>query len=244
MSNIGRNDPCPSGAGVKFKKCLRQHSGLNLNSSAGAIWWVCDRWQADEPEFDDVMKTWRDLDDPDPDKVERFLERMFGEPVDSIDWARMLEGFHTKHYRDLPGLYRRMNTSISGLPGREMGRFLGSAVEIARVDQPEMYEELLAAILELDPDDTQMESLESIVSWANEQERAEDCDRLRKRFLQFPQFLLEESDEEEEQEPEIGRENGLPKFPPEIERQLDLAWDEFKAIKSLTADDAEALLEC
>ena len=55
MDKTGRNEPCPSGAGVEFKKCLRQHSGLSPQSSAGAIWWGCARWQAVEPDLDEFM---------------------------------------------------------------------------------------------------------------------------------------------------------------------------------------------
>jgi hypothetical protein len=246
MSKNGRNDPCPSGAGVKFKKCLRQHSGLSAQSSAGAIWWVCDRWQEEAPDLGEVLAKWRELSEPDPDKVDCFLERVFAEPLESIDWERMLRECHAKHHRDLPGLYRRMSASLSGVAGQQASRLQRAAAEIFREDQPEMYADVLAATLALDPADTEMKSLEGIIRWADELERADDCERVRERFPVFPEYMLEDEDEDEGDslvDPVNPSERNEPKFPPEIERQLDLAWDEFNAIKAPTAGDAETLLE-
>ena len=100
-----------------------------------------------------------------------------------------------------------------------------------------MYTDVLAATLALDPADTEMESLEGILRWADALERADDCERVRERFPVFPEYMLEDEDEDEGDSlvaPVNPSEKDEPKLPPEIERQLDLAWDEFNAIKAPT----------
>jgi hypothetical protein len=248
MSKRGRNEPCPSGAGVKFKNCLRQHPNLGLHSTAADIWWVCDRWQADEPDFDQMRAAWRRAANPDPDKVERFLERMSAEPVASVEWASLLMECHEKHLPDLPRWYRRMREALSEVDDLALARLHRQAVEIFQYDHPDMYAELLTAILALDPNETEMESLEGIVAWALCEGRTEDCDRLRERFPEFPQHMLEEPEGREWDEAEDlpGTEAGkepAPEFPPEVERKLDAVWNEFQAIESPTPADADALLE-
>lgn len=246
MSKIGRNDPCPSGAGVKFKKCLCRHPGLGLQSSAGAIWWVCDRWQADEPDLVGVLDAWRRMSNPPSDKFEHFLERMFAESVDTVDWERLMRDCHAKRHSDLLGLYRRVSQLLVGAPGQQPGFVQNAATEIFMPDHPEMYAEILDATLALDPLNTLSRSLEGIVCWAQDRDAAEDCERLRERFPEFPEYMFENPKDPEAEElvdPPDGVEEDKPKFPPEVERQLDSVWDEFNAIKSPTAEEAEALVE-
>ena len=45
---------------------------------------------------------WLQSDEPVPDKDVRFLERIFAEPVTSIDWALLLRDCRAKQHPDLP----------------------------------------------------------------------------------------------------------------------------------------------
>jgi hypothetical protein len=52
---IGRNDSCPGGQSVKFKKCLVAHRELHERSTPAEVGWVCSRWQAAVPPLEERL---------------------------------------------------------------------------------------------------------------------------------------------------------------------------------------------
>jgi len=197
------------------------------------------------PDFEDLFESWLQSTDPAPDKIDYFFKRVFEQPVESVDWIIVLKKCQERGHPDLPELYRRMNTVLSAAQSQRLGQFQNTAAEVLRLDHPEMYDEVLAATMSLDPAITPMEELEGIVRWAVACDRTEDCERLQERFAEFPQFLLPRSEKEERFDGEGADivEDEEPQFPPEVEEQLDSAWSNYNAIKKPTHSDAEALVE-
>lgn len=246
MKKIGRNDPCPSGSGVKFKKCLAAHSCLDGQSSASEIWWVCDRWQAQAPALDELRAAMTAIDEIDPAKLDAFLEMVFTAPLSEIGfWRTLIMECGMKHYPDLPGLFRRVSAHLSAAGHPELPWLYNSASACLQEDHPESFPDVLAATLALDPVTTPMESLEKLVEWADIMGRTEDCERLRQRFPEFPEYMLEDPEEEESaaEDPDDYRKKSEPEFPPEVSAALDKAWDDFNALDSPTHEQGEAFIE-
>ena len=104
-----------------------------------------------------------------------------------------------------------------------------------------MLPEILAATLALDPITTPMESLEMLVEWADELGRNDDCQLLRDHFHEFPQYML--TDPEEESADTDYPDKSKPNFPPEVSAAVDTAWNNFDALDSPSAAQAEAFVE-
>lgn len=246
---IGRNDPCPSGTGKKFKKCLAAHSGLHAQSSVGEIWWVCGRWQAQTPALHELHTAMTTMHEVDPSKFDAFLDMVFTAPPSQIDfWRNLIMDCGMKRYPDVPGLFRRMSAHLSAAENSELPCIYSSSAAYLWEAHSESFPDVLAATLALDPATTPMESLEMIVEWADTLGLTDDCDRLRQHFPAFPEFMLEEPEEEDEEKataPDIDdhREESESKFPPEVSAALGKAWEDFEALDSPTHQQAEAFIE-
>lgn len=187
MKKIGRNDPCPSGSGEKFKKCLAAHSCLQSQSSTSETWWVCGRWQAKTPDLQELRATMMHMAKIDAAKTDAFLDRVFTTPPAEINfWRSLIMDCGMKRYPDLPGLFRRMSAHLSAAGNSDLPWIYSSAVEFLQQDHPESFSDVLTATVALDPATTLMESLESIVEWSDTLDRTDDCERLRQHFLEFP----------------------------------------------------------
>ena len=242
MNKIGRNDPCPSGAGDKFKKCLAAHPCLGSQSSAADIWWVCGRWQAPLPALLELRTALSATPELCPAKLDAFLEMAFAAPPSAVNfWGQLITECFVKRHPDLPGVFRRMSAHLTATGNPELPWLYGSAVTCLRKDYPEMLPEILAATLALDPITTPMESLEMLVEWADELGRNDDCQLLRDHFHEFPQYMLTDPDEESADTDYPDKPK--PKFPPEVSASVDKAWNNFDALDSPSAAQAEAFVE-
>lgn len=85
LMKIGRNDPCPSGRPIKFKKCLANHPQLRTGASPADVWWVCDQWAAPRPPAWELLDCLRevatgfmrlDIDSYDPDALRHLEDRL------------------------------------------------------------------------------------------------------------------------------------------------------------------------
>ena len=246
MQKIGRNDPCPSGAGGKFKKCLSAHPCLHHQSSPAEIWWVCDRWTTQAPTLPELSESMVAVSEICPAKFDAFLDLFFADPPTEIDaWCNLLMKCGFKRYPDLPGLFQRMSAHLSAAGEPELPWLYSSTATFLREDHPEMFSDVLAATLALDPAATPMESLEMLVGWADDLGRNDDCDRLRQRFPEFPEYMLEEEDDEESNAEDFGDplKDPEPEFPPEINAALDKAWDDFNALDAPSQAQGKAFIE-
>jgi hypothetical protein len=245
MKKIGRNDLCPSGGGGKFKKCLAAHSCLSSQSSAAEIWWVCDRWQAQTPALHELRAALSAMPELDPAKFDAFLEIAFSEPPSTPDfWRQLITACAAKGHPDLPGQFRRMNAHLVATGNPELPWFYNSAAACLQANHPEMLSEMLAATLALDPATTLMESLERLVEWADQMGRGDDCQRLREHFLEFPEYMLMDPEEESTAPTsEDYPKEREPDFPPEVTAALDKAWDDFEALDSPSLEQSEAFIE-
>lgn len=245
MNKIGRNDPCPSGGGNKFKKCLAAYPCLGSQSSVAEIWWVCERWQAPVPDLHELRGTLTGVKEVGPSKLDAFLELALAAPSFTGDlWPWLITTFEAKRHPDLPGVFRRVSAHLSATGNSELPWFYCSAAASLREDHPEMFPEVLAATLALDPTTTLMESLEMLVAWADELGREDACQRLRERFHEFPEYMLLDPDEESpEAEHDDRREEREPDFPPEVLAAVDKAWDNFEALDPPSLEQAEAFVE-
>lgn len=245
MKKIGRNDPCPSGTGNKFKKCLAAHPCLDVQSSAAEIWWVCERWQTQTPDLHELRAALPDMAEVCPAKFDAFLEMAFAASPSAVDfWRDLIMDCRAKRHPDLPGVFRRMNAHLSAVGNSELPWLYSAAATCLREDHPEMFSEVLAATLALDPATTPMESLENLVDWADDLDRNDACELLRGRFPEFPEYMLMEP--EGESTPAVledHRKAPEPDFPPEVNAALDKAWDDFDALDSPSLQQAEAFVE-
>ncbi len=248
MKKTGRNDPCPSGTGEKFKKCLAAHSALHGQSAAGEIWWVCGRWQAQSPALHELHAALTTMDEIDPSKFDAFLDMVFTAPPSEIDfWSDLIMECGMKRYPDVPGLFRRMSAHLSTAENSELPWIYSSSAAYLRGDHSESFPDVLAATLALDPATTPMESLEMIVEWADILGLTDDCDRLRQHFPEFPEYMLEEPEDEDEEKSTAAdldddHEEPEPDFPPEVIAALDKAWEDFEALDSPAHEQAEAFI--
>lgn len=245
MNKIGRNDPCPSGSGEKFKKCLAAHPCLGSHSSAADIWWVCERWQTQTPTLDELRGALTAMADVSPAKFDAFLEMVFAAPPATVDfWRTLLIQCRGQRHLDLPDVFRRMSAHLAATANPELPWLHSAAATCLREDHPEMFSEVLAATLALDPATTPMESLEILVEWANELERADDCQRLRDHFPEFPEYMVEEPEEESTADDSgSAYEKPEPDFPPEVDAAIDKVWEDFDALDSPSREQAEAFVE-
>lgn len=245
MHKIGRNDPCPSGSGEKFKKCLAAHPCLGSHSSAAEIWWVCERWQTQTPTLDELRGALTGMADVSPVKFDAFLEMVFAAPPATVDfWRTLLIQCRAKRHQDLAGVFRRMSAHLVATGNPDLPWLYSAAATCLREDHPEMFSEVLAATLALDPVTTPMESLEILVEWADELERTDDCQRLRDHFPEFPEYMIEEPEEEfTTDDSGTPDEKPEPDFPPEVHAAIDKVWEDFDALDSPSHEQAEAFVE-
>lgn len=134
----GRNDPCPSGAGVKIKKCLSAHPELTVHSSPGAVWWLCDRWQAPQPSDSDLLEALSELRTIAKDKLAALEERLFAAPSDSVPWEWVWPRFASAGHDDPSALLRRIVERAGPGDPACLGRVCSAAIRFARDSRPEL----------------------------------------------------------------------------------------------------------
>jgi len=245
MKKIGRNDPCPSGAGNKFKKCLAAHPCLDSQSSAAEIWWVCGRWQAEAPAFHELQAALIGMADLEAAKFDAFLELALADAPFADDFgSELLRIGASKGHSDLPGVFRRIQVHLVASGSFELPWFYSAAEACLWDDHPEMFGEFLEATLALDPATTAMESLENLVEWAVDLDRLDACEQLRERFPEFPEYLLMDPDEPSTAaEFDDSREAPAPDFAPEAIAAIEQAWRNFEALEAPSLSQAEAFVE-
>ena len=245
MNKIGRNDPCPSGSGVKFKKTLLAHPHLDSHSSIADIWWASECWQAPIPHFQELQIALTSTADVSPVKFDAFLEMVFAGPPATIKfWQDLLIQCRGQRHLDFPGIFRRVNAHLSATENPTLPWLYSTAATCLRADHPEMFSEILAATLALDPATTPMESLETLVGWADDLERMDDCQRLRDHFREFPEYMLEQPEEESTDAAfDDTATDSEPDLPPEVDAAIDKVWVDFEALVSPSREQAEAFVE-
>lgn len=243
IQKIGRNDPCPSGIGQKFKKCLAGHSCLAVHQTPADIWWVCERWQVQEPTTEELLDSLKNVQELLPVKMEAFLDFAIAESPSNIKfWNDSFHACVTHNYEDLLGVFRKIKTHLCATENVDRSEFYASVAKALNSGYLEIYHEVLAAFFALKSANTQMEPLVSIATWAIKLDRIDDCERLREHFELFPHFLLNDEAEESEYESE-DHTNKEPDFPAEVTDAINEAWDDFESIDSPTYEQANAFLD-
>lgn len=149
-TKTGRNEYCPSGQPVKFKKCLLAHPELRPNASRAQVWWACSRWQAGLPPLAErlaAMPTGRGTSLAKLDLVmEEALERM----PEEMEWNDFFHILRSLGHPDLTGVFRRVSARVPRSKESGVAFFYWSVAEYFEQEHPEMLAELARAFCRLD----------------------------------------------------------------------------------------------
>ena len=243
MSKINRNDPCPSGTGQKFKKCLFAHPCLENHPTAAAIWWVCDRWQTELPDLEDLRETLTGMKQAAPGKLAEFLDRLLAEvPTDPSPWLSVIRWCNDRKHPELEELVRWMLVRLPLVEESERQWILCNMVELLAEDHPGMLPDLLEATLRLDPATTEEDSVLPVFGLARRLGRDEDCERLRARFPHLPEDAFEVADDNEASAGEAN-DDDFPPLDPKTQAALEKVWSGFEAISKPSAQQAETFVD-
>lgn len=251
MSKIGRNDPCPSGAGVKFKKCLLKHPQLRADATLADVWWLCDQWVAPIPDYRKLCESLVRVGEQAPvAKVQALLNLLFQLPQDSVMWSMVLSILNLTRYEDWAGLFRHVRDHVPDTITTQLAYCYSSLARRLAATNPQTVPELVEAFLRLPADSAYPDAVRQLHRELRAAGHSVECARLEERFGEVLANTAQpetepasqdswdakgsdderddwesESDETEDDSPDdIDPEINLP---PEIEAKLDELWNDF-----------------
>ncbi len=179
---LGRNDPCPSGAGVKIKKCLIAHPVLSLDAPIGAIWWVCDRWQATAPAPVDLLLALPFAGKPDAAKLAVVEHALWEMPLDAVPWDAVLRNLAKAGRADVPGLLARILDRIGTADPARVWKVCEAALALAPEHGPELLRAAAAAYAGLAEDPLDPAPVRSLGEALLRESWAAEAEALKARF--------------------------------------------------------------
>jgi hypothetical protein len=259
MSKIGRNDPCPSGAEVKFKKCLLRHPDLGSGAAAPDVWWVCDRWTAAAPACPDLLEALDRARNVSVDRLNDFLNRVLELPSEdaTMKWVRVFTSFAQKGYPDLQGLYRRIISKLPDAPASFYADLAEEALEVA----PALLPEIINDCLKLDDAAVDNDTAYSLCQLARRAGLSEQTTQLQARFPDLvpkdqpvkssragagepPQADVAARPAAKARDEDLDLDEGVSEepLPPELAARANQLWKGFAATKSPSAEQMDAHL--
>lgn len=243
----GRNDPCPSGAGRKVKKCLLAHPDLSLDSLAGAFWWKCDRWQAPVPSDLDLFHALATVRGVPMERLTALQQRLLAAPVETIPWALLLSRFAYAGHPDLPGLFRQFADRLEPSHTAHLIALAEGALAVAGDHSPALLLAVAERYRRLDPHHLEPGNLRELHQRLRKSGKSEAADDLRQHFPALASLSNEELDGDlaDPNDPD-DTESGLsperrPPSPEEI--RANEIWDTFSALQSPTVEQMDAFLD-
>jgi hypothetical protein len=143
----GRNDPCPSGQPIKFKKCLANHPQLRADASPAEVWWVCSRWIAPRPPAWELFESLPTTAPVPVEKVNALLDELLHHKPEETEWDDVLTTLRNRQYPDLAGVFRRIDRELPD-DTEDKALFYWAAAEV--LDEPDLLREVTAGFVRLD----------------------------------------------------------------------------------------------
>lgn len=178
----GRNDPCPSGQPIKFKKCLANHPQLHADALPAAVWWVCSRWIGPRPPAWELLDSLPETVPVPAKKVTAMLDELLHDAPEDIAWADLLMRLRNGRYPDLAGVFRRIDRELpADTKERDKAYFYWGASEA--LDNPDLLREVAAGFMRLDGDSYDADALLHVEDRLLSEGLEEETLQLAQRFL-------------------------------------------------------------
>ncbi len=137
-----------------------------------------------EKAADQVWADFEDVANPSTERINAFVDALLALPPEATKWNEAFPILADKEHADLPGIFRRIASSVPPTKATAMGFFYGSAIEeFVRSRRADLIPEIVTGFCTLNRESYDPDALDYVENWAIALGCEAEALRLAEHFL-------------------------------------------------------------